>query len=49
MQDVFDFIDSHAGDYLERLKDLCRQETIAVRRQGISEGAERVDVLSFVK
>jgi acetylornithine deacetylase/succinyl-diaminopimelate desuccinylase-like protein len=42
MQDVFDFIDAHVDGYLERLKDLCRQQTIAVRRQGITEGAERL-------
>lgn len=42
MQDVFDFIDTHVEDYLGRLKHLCRQQTVAVRRQGIAEGAERL-------
>lgn len=42
MHDVFDFIDTHVEDYLERLKHLCRQQTLAVRRQGIAEGAERL-------
>jgi acetylornithine deacetylase/succinyl-diaminopimelate desuccinylase-like protein len=39
---VFDYIDAHMGLYVERLKNLCRQQTIAVRRQGIVEGAERL-------
>ena len=42
MQDVFDFIDAHVDQYLERLKFLCRQQTIAVRREGIAEGAKRL-------
>lgn len=40
MQDIFDFIDAHASEYLEQLKLLCRQPTIAVRREGIIEGAQ---------
>ncbi len=42
MQEIFDFIDAHANLYLERLKFLCRQQTIAVRRQGITEGAHHL-------
>jgi acetylornithine deacetylase/succinyl-diaminopimelate desuccinylase-like protein len=45
MEDVFGFIDAHAEEYIEHLKHLCRQQTVAVRRQGIAEGAERLATL----
>ncbi len=42
MEDVFAYIEQHADEYLERLIHLCKQQTVAVRRQGISEGAQRL-------
>lgn len=42
MEDIFNYINTHADQYLDRLKHLCRQQTIAVRRQGIAEGAQRL-------
>jgi acetylornithine deacetylase/succinyl-diaminopimelate desuccinylase-like protein len=39
MEDIFDYIDKKAEEYVERLINLCRVETIASRRVGIDAGA----------
>jgi acetylornithine deacetylase/succinyl-diaminopimelate desuccinylase-like protein len=45
MQDIFAHIDEHADAYVERLRALCRQASIAAQNIGMSETAEMVSVL----
>jgi acetylornithine deacetylase/succinyl-diaminopimelate desuccinylase-like protein len=45
MQDIFDHIDRHADDYVEKLRGLCRQPSIAAQGTGMAETAEKVAAL----
>ena len=42
MQDVFDYIDQHAGEYVARLQRLCRQPSIAAQGTGMEKTAQMV-------
>jgi acetylornithine deacetylase/succinyl-diaminopimelate desuccinylase-like protein len=42
MQDIFDYIDQHADEYVERLQTLCRQPSIAAQDKGMAETADMV-------
>jgi acetylornithine deacetylase/succinyl-diaminopimelate desuccinylase-like protein len=42
MQDIFDHIDQHADEYVERLQTLCRQPSIAAQDEGMAETADMV-------
>lgn len=42
MQDVYDYIDRHADEYVERLRALCRQPSIAAQNKGMIETADMV-------
>jgi acetylornithine deacetylase/succinyl-diaminopimelate desuccinylase-like protein len=42
MQDVFEYIDQHREQYIERLQWLCRQPSIAAQGVGIEETARMV-------
>jgi len=42
MRDVFDYIDQHADAYVERLRALCRQPSIAAQNVGMAETADMV-------
>ncbi len=45
MQGIFDHIDQHADAYVERLRALCRQPSIAAQNVGMAEMAEMVQAL----
>jgi acetylornithine deacetylase/succinyl-diaminopimelate desuccinylase-like protein len=45
MQDIFNHIDRHAAEYVERLRALCRQPSIAAQNVGMEETAEMVMAL----
>ena len=45
MQDIFDYIDQHATECVERLRALCRQPSIAAQNVGMAETAEMVVAL----
>jgi acetylornithine deacetylase/succinyl-diaminopimelate desuccinylase-like protein len=42
MKDVFDYIDAHRQEFIERLQWLCRQPSIAAQNVGIRETAQMV-------
>ena len=42
MQDIYDFIDAHAGEYIDRLVRLCRQPSVAAQNLGMDETAKLV-------
>src|SRR2546425_2745567 len=42
MKDVFDYIDAHRQEFIERLQWLCRQPSIAAQNVGIRENAQMV-------
>ncbi|HLQ63270.1 MAG TPA: peptidase M20, partial [bacterium] len=42
MKDVFDYIDAHRQEFIERLQRLCRQPSIAAQNVGIRETAQMV-------
>ena len=42
MTDLDLYIDAHASDYIELLRDLCRQPSIAAQNTGMAETAEKV-------
>ncbi len=42
MQDIFDYIDQHADEFVERLQTLCRQPSIAAQGKGMAETADMV-------
>ncbi len=42
MKDVFDYIDAHRQEFVERLQWLCRQPSIAAQNIGIRETAQMV-------
>jgi acetylornithine deacetylase/succinyl-diaminopimelate desuccinylase-like protein len=42
MQDIFDYIDHHADTYVEKLRTLCRQPSIAAQNKGMAETADMV-------
>jgi acetylornithine deacetylase/succinyl-diaminopimelate desuccinylase-like protein len=37
LQPIFDYIDQHAGEYIDRLQILCRQPSIAAQNVGMEE------------
>ncbi|MDQ3811735.1 MAG: M20/M25/M40 family metallo-hydrolase [Chloroflexota bacterium] len=43
---VFDYIDAHAEDFVERLRTLCRQPSISAQNVGLLETADMVEQLS---
>jgi len=45
MQDVYDYIDEHAELYVERLRRLCRQPSVAAQDEGMAETAQMVQTL----
>jgi acetylornithine deacetylase/succinyl-diaminopimelate desuccinylase-like protein len=45
MQDVYDYIDQHTDEYVERLRALCRQPSIAAQNKGMTETADMVAAL----
>jgi acetylornithine deacetylase/succinyl-diaminopimelate desuccinylase-like protein len=45
MQDVYDYIDRHAYEYMEQLRALCRQPSIAAQNEGMIETADMVTTL----
>jgi len=45
MQDIYDYIDQHADEYVERLRTLCQQPSIAAQDIGMAETAEMVQAL----
>ncbi len=42
MEDVYRYIDQHAQQYIERLRSLCRQPSVAAQNIGLQETAEMV-------
>jgi acetylornithine deacetylase/succinyl-diaminopimelate desuccinylase-like protein len=42
MQDIYDYIDQHADEFVRRLQTLCRQPSIAAQGQGMAETADMV-------
>jgi len=42
MQDIYDYIDQHADEYVARLRALCRQPSIAAQAKGMAETADMV-------
>ena len=42
MQDIFDYIDQHAQEYVQTLRVLCRQPSIAAQNLGMEETAAMV-------
>ena len=42
MQDIYDYIDQHADEYVARLRALCRQPSIAAQAKGMAETAGMV-------
>ena len=42
MQDVLEYIDRHADEYVEKLRTLCRQPSIAAQNVGMAETADMV-------
>ncbi len=42
VQDIFNYIDQHADEYVERLRALCRQPSIAAQNVGMAETADMV-------
>ena len=45
MQDLLSYIDQHADQFVERLRTLCRQPSIAAQSVGMSETADMVAAL----
>ena len=45
MQDIFDHVDQHTDEYVERLRTLCRQPSIAAQNVGMAETADMVMAL----
>ena len=45
MQEIYDYIDQHADNYVERLRTLCRQPSIAAQDVGMAETADMVAAL----
>jgi acetylornithine deacetylase/succinyl-diaminopimelate desuccinylase-like protein len=45
MQDIYSYIDQHADEYVERLRALCRQPSIAAQNVGMAETADMVAAL----
>jgi acetylornithine deacetylase/succinyl-diaminopimelate desuccinylase-like protein len=45
MQDIYDYIDQHADEYVQRLQALCRQPSIAAQNRGMAETADMVRAL----
>jgi acetylornithine deacetylase/succinyl-diaminopimelate desuccinylase-like protein len=45
MQDIYDYIDQHADEYVERLRALCRQPSIAAQNRGMAKTADMVMAL----
>jgi acetylornithine deacetylase/succinyl-diaminopimelate desuccinylase-like protein len=46
LQPVFDYIDQHADDFVERLRTLCRQPSVSAQNMGLLETAAMVEQLS---
>jgi acetylornithine deacetylase/succinyl-diaminopimelate desuccinylase-like protein len=42
MEDIYEYIDQHAEEYVEELRALCRQPSIAAQNVGMAETAEMV-------
>jgi acetylornithine deacetylase/succinyl-diaminopimelate desuccinylase-like protein len=42
MQDIYNYIDQHAGEFVTRLQALCRQPSIAAQNVGMAETADMV-------
>ncbi len=45
MQDLYDYVDRHTEEYVERLRALCRQPSIAAQDVGMAETADMVRAL----
>jgi acetylornithine deacetylase/succinyl-diaminopimelate desuccinylase-like protein len=45
MESVFRHIDAHKDEFIARLKDLCRQPSIAAQGIGLEETAAKVSAL----
>ncbi len=46
LQPVFDYVDQHAEEFIERLRTLCRQPSISAQNTGLLETAAMVERLS---
>src|SRR6266511_5050697 len=43
LQPVFDYIDQHADEFVERLRTLCRQPSVSAQKIGLLETADMVE------
>src|ERR687886_551410 len=46
LQPVFDYIDQYAGEFVERLRDLCRQPSVSAQNVGLAETFDMVERLA---
>ena len=46
LQPVFDYIDAHAAEFVERLRTLCRQPSVSAQNLGLLETAVMVESLA---
>src|SRR6185436_9976956 len=46
LQPVFDYIDAHAAEFVERLRTLCRQPSVSAQNLGLLETADLVEQMA---
>src|SRR5919202_3924814 len=46
LQPVFDYVDQHADEFVERLRTLCRQPTVSAQNVGLGETFDMVERLA---